>query len=129
MYISLRQRHTPYPTLFRWCGRAGGVILVLAWAILVALEMAKPDAVPPSVHACYQAVALAVVFAGYALGWRKELAGGVLVVIGTMAFFAVHYLTSMGPADPSAAWFAAPGVLYLLAWKYGGRGHDVTAPR
>ena len=60
---------------------------MVAWIGLVILEAARPDTDALGPSAYYQAAALAFVFAGYALGWRKELAGGVLAIFGTIAFF------------------------------------------
>jgi hypothetical protein len=59
---------------------------------------------------------LAVVFAGYLFGTRYEFAGGLLTILATIAFFVVHTV-SLGIVPAAAiAWFAAPGVFYLLAW-------------
>jgi hypothetical protein len=127
MYISLQERHASYPWLFRWCGRAGGLILVVAWLALVIAELARSDVEPPATRAYFQAAALMIVFAGYALGWRKELAGGMLVILGTVAFFAVHMMAFNVWPQLGAAWFAAPGVLYLLSWIFSNRGHELRA--
>jgi hypothetical protein len=127
MYASLQLRHVPYAWMFRWCARAGGAIVVIAWLALVILEMARPDVGMPAIAAYYQAAALALVFVGYALGWRKELVGGLLAMIGTGAFFAVHLLTIGERPWFGAIWFAAPGVLYVLAWIYDQQHQDVIA--
>jgi hypothetical protein len=96
-----------------------------AWVLLVLLEVARRDVEPPSASAYYQAAALAIVFAGYVLGWRKELAGGILAIIGTVAFFAVHVVTIGILPGLEAVWFAAPGVLFLLAWTFGDRNDEI----
>jgi hypothetical protein len=127
MFISVQGQHASYAWLFRWCGRAGGAMVVIAWLALVILEATRPDVGLPSVEAIYQGAALALVFAGYALGWRQELAGGVLTIVGTVAFFAVNLLTLEVLPDLGATWFAIPGVLYLLAWKTSERGREMTA--
>jgi hypothetical protein len=72
-------------------------------------------------HQTCQAVALAVVFAGYLVGWRNELVGGLLSVFGTIAFVAICAVTFGAPPAISSAWFAIPGVLFLVAWYYGRR--------
>jgi hypothetical protein len=126
MYASLQSRHhVPYSWLFRWCARAGGAIVVTFWVAFVLLEIARSDVDLPSVAAYYQAAALVLVFAGYVLGWRKELTGGILAIIGTVAFFAVHVSTFGMLPGLEAAWFAAPGVLYLLAWISGDRNDEI----
>jgi hypothetical protein len=64
----------------------------------------------------FQAAALAVVFAGYAIGWRYELVGGVLSIIGTIALAVIYALVFDAPPAIALAWFALPGVLYMAAW-------------
>jgi hypothetical protein len=117
MYTSLQEQHASYSWLFRWCARVGGAILIVAWLVSVIFETARQDgaALTP---AAYQGAALAVVFIGYVLGWRNELAGGALAILGTAAFFAVHVLAFGALPVLGAASFVVPGVLYLLAWKY-----------
>jgi hypothetical protein len=105
----------PSSYLFRWTARASAVVMIGIWLGLILAEAMQGKIVEPGVAAFYQAAALAVVFAGYAIGWRHELAGGLLAVVGTVAFFAVHVLSLQFWPDLSAVWFAAPGVLYLLA--------------
>ena len=61
--------------------------------------------------------ALAVVFGGYALGWRHELAGGALAIVGTIAFFVINALTVHVLPGAAALWFAVPGLLYIQAWR------------
>jgi hypothetical protein len=69
-----------------------------------------------SVHQVLQAALLGVVFAGYVIGWRIELAGGLLSILGTFAFGAFYTLTFDQFFPISWALFAAPGLLYLIAW-------------
>jgi hypothetical protein len=98
-----------------------------AWLGLVLVEAARPAVGQLTLDAFYQAAALAFVFGGYVLGWRKELAGGVLAIFGTVAFFAVHVLTFEVLPGLGAALFAAPGILYVLAWKYNQERQGVIA--
>jgi hypothetical protein len=65
-----------------------------------------------------QAAALAVVFAGYLIGWRNELAGGLLAVFGTIAFLVVCGVGTRVMPNPEQLFFALPGLLYLAAWRY-----------
>jgi hypothetical protein len=129
MYISLQEQHATYPWLIRWSGRVGGVIVVIAWITLVIAEFARLDGARPTAIAYYQAATLALVFAGYAIGWWKELAGGVLVLLGTVAFFAVYRIMfdmEFGSwPEPGAACFAVPGLLYLLSWKFNKRANEI----
>jgi hypothetical protein len=90
---------------------------VIVWFALVIVEFVRSGAELPTAPAYYQAAALALVFAGYVMGWHKEFAGGALAIIGTAAFFAVNVLTFGALPLFGAVWFALPGVLYLLAWQ------------
>jgi hypothetical protein len=63
-----------------------------------------------------QAATLFVVFAGYLIGWRNELAGGLLSIFGTAVFGVVCVLTFGVLHSIALVWFAAPGLLYLIAW-------------
>ncbi|MEX0612204.1 MAG: hypothetical protein WD229_08785 [Pirellulales bacterium] len=118
MYTSIRRPHVLDSYFFRWMARASAAVLVVAWLALVIAEVFRSHYEAPSVHSVYQAIALAIVFAGYAIGWWKEMVGGVIAILGTAAFFAVNALTLETLPDPAAALFAVPGVLYLLAWQY-----------
>jgi hypothetical protein len=102
--------------LLRWSGRISGVVLFATWNLFVIGEAMSLGL--PTRGTVYQASALAVVFAGYAIGWRYELAGGILAITGTVGFVTVHGMTfgSLPPAH--VLWFAVPGGLYLLAWAY-----------
>jgi hypothetical protein len=67
----------------------------------------------------FQGAALAIVFAGYAVAWRWELAGGLMAIGGTIAFVGCSLATIGALPLPQVAWFAAPGVLSVLAWSRG----------
>jgi hypothetical protein len=116
MNASLPRHAASISYLLRWCGRVSGVLLFASWVGFVVAEQFR-DA-PTTLHGIpyLQVCALAVVFAGYAIGWRSELAGGLLTLFGTAAFFAVHTITLSVSPSLAAAWFAAPGALFLLAW-------------
>jgi hypothetical protein len=113
MFTSVQNRHVSDSWLFRYCGRAGGLIVMGSWLVAVVVETVRKG--PPVLENYYQAVPLAVIFAGYAVGWRKEILGGLLAIVGTVAFLA-QYVTMFGILPGTgAAWFAVPGVFYLIA--------------
>ena len=116
MFTSTQQRQLPISMLFRWAGRASGSLLFVGWIGLVIQEAIRSGT--PSLAMMYQGVAFALVFAGYGLGLRYELTGGLLTIFGTVAFFAIVAFTTGILPQADAAWFAVPGVLYLLAWHY-----------
>lgn len=119
MYTSVQNRHVSDSWLFRYCGRAGGLIVMGSWLVVVVAETVRKG--PPVLENYYQAVPLAVIFAGYAVGWRKEILGGLLAIAGTVAFIA-QYVTMFGTLPGTGAvWFAAPGLFYLIAHYLDGR--------
>src|SRR4051812_21716655 len=113
MYTSVQNRHVSDSCLFRYCGRAGGLIVMGSWLVVVVVETVRKG--PPVLENYYQAVPLALIFAGYAVGWRKEIVGGMLAILGTIAFIA-QYVAMFGLLPGTGAvWFAAPGFFYLFA--------------
>jgi hypothetical protein len=108
-----RHHHLSSVEQLRWLARASALTLLLIWASLVAAE-AITRGLPSHVAIVSQAVPLAVVFGGYAIGWRHELFGGAFVLLGMAAFFAATRFTSGWWPPAEAVWFAAPGILYLL---------------
>ena len=129
MYAYSHHQTHPIPslTLLRWCARIGAIVLAVGWLGCALAELFRPGFYVPRPLA-YQGAALAVVFAGYAIGWRWELAGGLLVVAGSAAFFVIEVLAVGAWPQPAIVWFAAPGVLYLEAWRRERRGIQRTAP-
>jgi hypothetical protein len=115
MYASSQHPPVPWAYLLRSGARVCAVILFAGWAAYVAAEMFRPGFQAP-IRTLAQAVALAVVFGGYAVGWRYERLGGGLTLAGVALFFAVNLLDTQVMPDLAAAFFAIPGVLYLLAW-------------
>ena len=121
MYASFHREHFPVAHLFRNAAAASGAALMFSWFALLVIEMIRSGDWVPNIHSLNQALALAVIFASYAIGWRHELVGAALAIAGTALFFAIGMAgTGVWPQLP-VAWFAAPGVLYLLAWICGDR--------
>ena len=123
MYADVQNRghrHVSFDELLRWSGGACALVLLLIWITLVTID-AITRGLPSHPAIAAQIVPLAVIFVGYVVGWRHNLVGGALVVIGMTVFFAATWFASGWWPHPMVAWFAAPGVLYLLAWLCGRR--------
>ena len=90
--------------------------------------MVKSHFEMPAKVAFYQAAGLLIVFAGYSLLWRHALAGVAAVLIGTISFFAINWISAGILPGLNALWFAFPGVLALLAW-YFDRKQGSTLPQ
>jgi hypothetical protein len=117
MNASVQMNRVLVPFLFRGAARAASVAVIVIWLELVLLEWIRygsPDFRSP--HQAAQAAALVVMFAGYLIGWRNELIGGLMSLIGAVAFGGVCALTFGEFLPISCAWFAVPGLLYLIAW-------------
>ena len=112
MNTSVRMRDLSDSTMFRWYGRAAGVILFVTWTIFVVSDLPRQD----QYWGTYlQAAGLAIVFAGYLAGWWNELIGGVMTIVGTAVYFAICAWATQIIPRPETLMFAAPGVCYLLS--------------
>ena len=104
---------------FRGMGRASAIVLFVTWLGLLVAELTRDVSGNPGREEFFQVAALAVVFAGYAIGWRHEVVGGLTAILGTVAFFVVDFFTTeAGAAIDPVVLFAVPGVFYLLAWYF-----------
>lgn len=112
MYASAHLHHVTYSWLFRECGRLGGIIVMVGCCATAIVELVRYGL--PAPDAYLQGGSLAVVFSGYIVGWRKELIGAVLVILGTAVFCLAHVITFAGTPMPAIALLAAPGVFFLL---------------
>ena len=114
MYASVQKRVLPASEFFRFCGRAGGIVVMALWSMMVIADFFYIGA--PAVNGWFQAALLAVVFMGYAIGWRNEPLGGALAVVGTFGFVVLNLAQVGMYPDAGAKWFAAPGICYLIAY-------------
>lgn len=107
----------PISHWFRGIGRASAIVLFVSWLTFVVAESFSEVTKTPSWDIYLQAAVLSVIFAGYAVGWRHEAVGGLIAILGTVAFFIVDaFTTKAGAAIDAVALFAVPGVFYVLAW-------------
>lgn len=114
MYVSIPQQFASNSELFRWCARASSTVLFLIWIVLLVQELMGGGTITR--QGTIQAAALAVIFAGYATAWWKELTGSLIAIFGTSLFFTVCEVTYGHLPGVAATWFAFPALLYLLAW-------------
>jgi hypothetical protein len=103
---------------FRWAGRVCGVALFVTWVAFVAFEATRQTAETWPSGLYLQAAALAVVFLGYAIGWKRELVGAMLVGIGALAYAVITVADTEALPGPATLWFLIPGVLYLIALHF-----------
>jgi hypothetical protein len=116
MYASVRRPFVIDSAWFRWLARASAAVLVSTWIVFILAEGVRARFEEPATSSLYQVATLVIVFVGYAIGLRNELAGGATTILGTIAYFVVNRVT-VGIFPPlGTVLFTAPGLLYLLAW-------------
>jgi hypothetical protein len=110
-------RFAPHVGPFRWTARASSIVLFALWLSYVLLDIPRTPVNDHSAGTFAQAAALAIVFAGFIIGWRWELAGGLTALAGTLVFFYAVAAVTYAVPGPGMLLFALPGVLFLLAWQ------------
>jgi hypothetical protein len=88
MFASTELRFMLHSHAFRWTARVSAMILFAIWVSFFTYELSHMTLSDHSINTYGQAASLAIVFAGYAIGWRRKLAGRFAAIIGTLAFFA-----------------------------------------
>jgi hypothetical protein len=103
--------------ILHWVARLAA-IGVFGFFMLFALADGIPPLgqQPPRVQ--LEFASLAIIFVGYAIGWRRPMVGGVTALLGYGLLNAVELATNHRLAGGAFWLFAIPGVLYLLAaWR------------
>ena len=97
-----------------WIARIAALGMVGFFALFAVGEGVPPLAdQPPRVQLYF--AGLAIIFIGYAVGWRRPLAGGLIALAGYGLLNAVELATNHRLAGGAFWLFAIPGVLYLIA--------------
>ena len=117
MFAFKQIRFAPHVEPFRWIARASSVVLFALWLSYFLLEIPHTPLRDHSSGTFAQAAALTLVFAGYIIGWRWELAGGLMALAGTLVFFYAVNAAILAVPGPGILLFALPGILFLLAWQ------------
>jgi hypothetical protein len=128
MYATIHTDHVAASYLCRWAGRITGAVLFAVWLAYFVVETTRPlFTLRMATMTWVQGALLAVVFAGYAAGWRWERIGAIMVLVAAAVFFALHVVAMQGLPSVSVAWFAVPGVLYLAASYFDHRPACIAA--
>ena len=116
------QMKTKKINLIRWIARIGTAIAV-GLILLIFIGEGFCDGFGPllnlTLRESLMMVAFFAVWLGLLLGWKWELLGGSLTVIGLIAFYLLDFLFSgTFPRGPYFLLFASPGILFLYAgWR------------
>jgi hypothetical protein len=110
-----------------WIARAGAIFM-FGFFSLFAVGEGLPPLLQLPLPVQLEFAALALIFIGYALGWRHPAAGGTVALSGVVAFNAVELAVNGKLAGGYFLLFAIPGLLYLNAW-YWARGRKAALSR
>jgi hypothetical protein len=103
--------------VLRWAARIWAVASVALIVAVMVGEAFNPARLTPRDWLLFLFFP-AGVCVGFVLAWWKELLGGSLTVASLVVFYLIHRLqVGTFPRGLAFAVFAAPGVLFLLAWS------------
>ncbi len=95
-------------------------VALLIFVVMMATVEGFPRPSELSSRESLLTVAFVAMVAGLIVGWWRELAGGLLILGGFLAFMIVEYV---GTRDIGMNWifalFPVAGVLYLVFWRLG----------
>ena len=106
--------HVIVASLCRWTARIAGILLVVV-LLVFALGEGMPNLLTLPIWDQIAFLGMALVMIGSLLGWRFELAGGIMALAG---FFLVFVSLFIGKGLALTGFFIAlalPGVLYLAS--------------
>ena len=114
--------------IIRWSARSFAGLMA-AFVLFIFVGNALTDGVGSllrlTLRESVMMVAFVAVWVGLLLGWKWELAGGLLTVCGMVAFYLLDYAFS--GTFPGGLFFliiAVPGVLFIVCAVLGKRGMD-----
>jgi len=102
-------------TVCRWTARSIAALVIALFVFFAIGEgMPNPLTLPPIVQVEF--LALALVFGGVLVGWRWELAGGILSFASAVLFWVAFRLSGTGHAPPLfLVALALPGTLLVCS--------------
>jgi hypothetical protein len=106
---------SPLRNLVRWSARLTSLLLLGLVSVFVIGHRGLPDIFRQPTPVQFEFAALGLMLLGLVIGWLREGIGGLLVVLGLVAFNIVEFAASGRPALGAFPLFAVPGVLFLLS--------------
>ncbi len=106
--------HVIVASLCRWTARIAGILLVVV-LLVFAIGEGMPNLLTLPIWDQIAFLGLALIMVGILLGWRFELAGGIMALVG---FFLVFVSLFIGKGLALPGFFIAlamPGVLYITS--------------
>ena len=103
---------SPHATACRWIARVVSTLLIgMIVAIAIGEGMPNPLAQPPIVQLGFAGLGMIVI--GFLGGWRWELAGGIVSIVGVCMIFGPTMVN--GRITLFIAVLLVPGVLYMAS--------------
>ncbi|MEM8865152.1 MAG: hypothetical protein AAGF31_06345 [Planctomycetota bacterium] len=102
-------------TLVRWAGRLTATSLAGMLVLIAVGHGGLPDLRDAPTSVVVEFIATVVMFAGFLIGWKWELLGGVAIVLGFLAFNTTELLANGAFAGGLLPLFILPGAFYLVA--------------
>ena len=106
--------HVIVASLCRWTARIAGILLVVV-LLVFAIGEGMPNLLTLPIWDQIAFLGLALIMVGILLGWRFELAGGIMALVG---FFLVFVSLFIGKGLSLTGFFIAlalPGVLHITS--------------
>lgn len=104
-------------SVLRWAARVTGLMLVgLALAIMIG-EGGPPNVFSESIPVQLEFAALMLMLIGFCIGWRWELLGGLLSVLGFVGFTMTELAVNGSLPGGAIPYFLIPGVLFLVSFR------------
>jgi hypothetical protein len=105
-------------TIVRWVARVASALAAGMILLFFVGEGLSEGIGPLSLRESLMMTAFAVLWVGLLVGWAWELGGGLLVIGGAVAFYALDYAFSgTFPRGPYFLLLASPSLLFLAsAW-------------
>jgi len=102
------------PNLCRWTARIIGVLMVVS-TLIIAIGEGMPNPVTQPVIVQVGFIALALLIIGILAGWRWELSGGIVSLLGWCLFLLPVIKHSPRGMNPFVIVLAVPGILYVAS--------------
>jgi hypothetical protein len=105
----------PLPRLVHWSARVTSLLLLGLVIAIVVGHGGPPNVLGQPTSVQLEFAAMGLMLLGLLLGWVRAGFGGLLVLLGLVAFNTVELAVNGRPALGAFPLFAVPGVLFLLS--------------
>jgi len=117
------------PRLAHWSARVTSLLLFGLVIVIVTGQGGPPNIFRQPTPVQLEFAVLGLMLLGLVIGWAREGLGGLLVLLGLVAFNTVELAVNGRPALGAFPLFAVPGALFLLSALLRRRGKQLPAGR